>query len=45
MLAKRIIVAAFAVAVIVGAPFAFPGQSELFVDTPAALLAEVASAN
>jgi hypothetical protein len=43
MLAKRIIVAAFAVAVVIGAPFAFPGQSDLFVDTPAALLAEVAS--
>jgi hypothetical protein len=44
MLAKRIIVAAFAVFVIVAAPFAFPGQSDLFVDTPAALLtAEVAS--
>ena len=43
MLAKRIIVAAFAVAVIVGAPFAFPGQSDLFVDTPAALLTAVAS--
>jgi hypothetical protein len=42
MLAKRILVAAFAVAVIV-APFAFPGKSDLFVDTPAALLTEVAS--
>jgi hypothetical protein len=43
MLAKRIIVAAFAVAVVIGAPFAFPGQSDLFVDTPAALLTEMAS--
>ena len=38
MLAKRIIVAAFAAIVIVGVPFAFPGESDLFVDTPAALL-------
>jgi hypothetical protein len=43
MLAKRIIVAAFAAIVIIGAPYAFPGNSDLFVDTPAALLAEVAS--
>lgn len=42
MLAKRIIVAAFAVAVFVSAPFAFPGQSDLFVDTPAALLVDMA---
>jgi len=43
MLAKRIIVAAFAAIVIVGAPFAFPGNSDLFVDTPAALLTDMAS--
>lgn len=42
MLAKRIIVAAFAAIVIVGAPFAFP-SSDLFVDTPAALLTTVAA--
>jgi hypothetical protein len=44
MLAKRIIVAAFAVALIVGAPFAFTESNSLFVDTPAALLTDVASA-
>ncbi|MDP3737040.1 MAG: hypothetical protein Q8R02_06605 [Hyphomonadaceae bacterium] len=45
MLAKRIIVAAFAVFVVVATPFAFPGNSDLFVDTPAALLTTIASAN
>ena len=45
MLAKRIIVAAFAAFVVIAAPFAFSGQSDLFVDTPAALLTAVASAN
>jgi hypothetical protein len=35
MLAKRILVAAFAAFVVIGAPFAFPGQSDLFVDHPA----------
>ena len=45
MLAKRIIVAAFAAFVVIAAPFAFSGQSDLFVDTPAALLTTVASAN
>jgi hypothetical protein len=39
MLAKRFIVAAFAAFVVIGAPFAFPGQSDLFVDPPAALAA------
>jgi hypothetical protein len=43
MLAKRIIVAAFAAIVVIGAPFAFPGQSDLFVDTPEALLLQTAS--
>jgi hypothetical protein len=37
MLAKRFIVAAFAAFVVIGAPFAFPGQSDLFVDSPAGL--------
>ena len=32
MLAKRIIVLAFAAFVVIGAPFAFPGQKQLFVD-------------
>jgi hypothetical protein len=45
MLAKRIIVAAFAAIVIIGVPFAFPGNSDLFVDTPAALLTASASTN
>ena len=45
MLAKRIIIAAFAAAVIIAAPFAFSGQSDLFTDTPAALLTELASTN
>jgi hypothetical protein len=45
MLAKRIIVAAFAVAVVIGVPFAFPGQSDLFVDTPPGLMTALASAN
>ena len=45
MLAKRIIVTAFAVALIVGAPFAFTEPNSLFVDTPPGLLAVVASAN
>lgn len=45
MLAKRIIIAAFAAAVVVAAPFAFSGQSDLFVDTPAALLTTFASAS
>ena len=45
MLAKRIIIAAFAAGVIIAAPFAFSGQSDLFTDTPAALLTELASAN
>jgi hypothetical protein len=39
MLAKRIIVAAFAAIVVISAPFAFPGQSDLFVDTPEVLAA------
>ena len=43
MLAKRIIVAAFAAIVVIGAPFAFPGQSDLFTDTPPGLLTKVAS--
>jgi hypothetical protein len=43
MLAKRILVAAFAVAVVIGAPFAFPGQSDLFVDTPPGYLTTIAS--
>lgn len=43
MLAKRIIVAAFAAIVIVGAPFAFPGQTDLFTDTPPGLLTKLAS--
>jgi hypothetical protein len=37
MLAKRFIVAAFAALVVIGAPFAFPGQSDLFVDPPPGL--------
>jgi hypothetical protein len=45
MLAKRLIVAAFAVFVVVAAPFAFPGQSDLFVDTPPGLMTTLASAN
>jgi hypothetical protein len=43
MLAKRFIVAAFAVAVIVGAPFAFTESNSLFVDTPASYFTNVAS--
>jgi hypothetical protein len=43
MVAKRIIVAAFAAFVVIAVPFAFPGQSDLFVDTPAGLLTTVAS--
>ena len=43
MLAKRIIVAAFAVAVLAVAPFAFTESNSLFVDTPAGLLTAVAS--
>jgi len=43
MVAKRIIVAAFAAFVVIAAPFAFPGQSDLFVDTPVGLLTTVAS--
>lgn len=38
MLAKRAIIAAFAVFVVVAIPFAFPGQSGLLVDTPPGLL-------
>lgn len=34
MLAKRIIVVAFAAFVVIGLPFALPGQSDLFVDPP-----------
>jgi hypothetical protein len=45
MLAKRIIVAAFAALVIIGVPFAFPGNSDLFADTPVALLTASASTN
>ena len=36
MLAKRFIVAAFAVLAVGLAPFAFPGNSDLFVDMPSA---------
>jgi hypothetical protein len=43
MLAKRLIVAAFAAAVVIGAPFAFPGQSDLFTDTPPGLMTRLAS--
>jgi hypothetical protein len=43
MVAKRIIVAAFAAFVLIGVPFAFPGQSDLFVDTPPGYLTTVAS--
>jgi hypothetical protein len=43
MLAKRIIVAAFAVALFVGAPFAFTESNSLFVDTPPGILTAVAS--
>jgi hypothetical protein len=43
MLAKRIIVAAFAVALLVGAPFAFTESNSLFVDTPPGYLTTVAS--
>jgi len=41
MLAKRFIVMAFAAFVVIGAPFAFPGQKDLFVDfqDPASLVA------
>jgi hypothetical protein len=43
MVAKRIIVAAFAAFVLIGAPFAFPSQSDLFVDTPAGYVTTVAA--
>jgi hypothetical protein len=43
MLAKRLIVAAFAAIVVIGAPFAFPGQSDLFTDTPPGLMTRLAS--
>ena len=43
MLAKRAIIAAFAVFVVIAAPFAFPGQSDLFTDTPPGLLTQVAA--
>ncbi len=45
MLAKRAIIAAFAAFVVIATPFAFPGQSDLFTDTPPGLLTEVASTN
>ncbi len=43
MLAKRIILAAFAAIVVVGIPLAFPGQGHLFVDTPPGLLTTIAA--
>jgi hypothetical protein len=43
MLAKRFIVAAFAAFVVFAAPFVFAGQSDLFVDTPPALMTTVAA--
>ena len=45
MLAKRAIIAAFAVFVVVAAPFAFPGNSGLFVDTPPGLLTTTIASN
>ena len=42
MLAKRAIIAVFAAFVVVAVPFAFPGQSDLFVDTPPGLLTTLA---
>lgn len=45
MLAKRAIIAAFAAFVVIGTPFAFPGKSDLFTDTPPGVLTTVASTN
>jgi hypothetical protein len=43
MLAKRAIITAFAIFVLIAVPFVFSGQADLFVDTPPGLLTDVAS--
>lgn len=43
MLAKRAIITAFAIFVLIAVPFVFSGQADLFVDTPPALLLDGAT--